>query len=102
MMGSAYETEKDRRRAPQKTDTLLGFLIYMKKEVLEQREELQILYEDIQKGVVKDYIPVLRHSKPKRSRFEDFPSDMGSHYIIDSTDESDSDEYDRQRKRHRS
>jgi hypothetical protein len=84
LFGTFYDQQNSKKK--QRTtpiSSILGFVISMKKEVLEQREYLKILHEEMERGehpnAIPDLTPALKKSL-KRS--------LDFHYISDSSEEN--------------
>lgn len=93
MLGTDYDNSSKISRKGKKShkkkriSTILGFIITIRKDVLEQREALQIIWEDIEKGVYSNVLPGSVAIKRKR---EDEPK----HYFFTalSTDDEEDEE----------
>lgn len=85
LLGTFYDQQNSKKKKSKRStpiSSILGFVISMKKEVLEQREYLKILHEEMEKGEHPNAIPDLPPASPKSlKRSRDF------HYISDSSEE---------------
>jgi hypothetical protein len=96
MLGTDYESSRQqgsRKGKPplkrKRISTILGFIITLRKEVLEQREELQIIWEDIEKGVYKNVIPGSPAKKRKRDEQKEEPKPKDYFFTALSTDDEE-------------
>lgn len=77
LLGTFHDQRKSKNKKKSSIASILGFVISMKKEVLEQREFLRILHEEMERGEHPNAIPDLGSPRKnlKRSRDILFVSD---------------------------
>jgi hypothetical protein len=84
LLGTFYDEQNSKKKKSKREtqiSSILGFVISMKKEVLEQREYLKILYEEMERGEHPNAIPDLPHASKSLKRSRDV------HYISDTSEE---------------
>jgi hypothetical protein len=90
MLGFGFEEQnagqKARKRKIDKLSSILGFVINIKREVMEQRELLEILWEEVQSGRVNPFGKVLPRKRSLTLSVEDRDEVV---YTADSTDDEE-------------
>lgn len=86
LLGTFYDQKNSKKKKYKKSApiaSILGFVIAMKKEVLEQREFLKILHEEMSRGEHPDALPDLSNVKSRKG----FKRSREVLFVSDSSDE---------------
>lgn len=88
MMGSAHDDKNKKRSKKQRNNkitSILGFIISIKKEVMDQRECQEILWEEIERGEHPEAVPDVL---PKVDQTRKRPAAQDYLFVAESSDEA--------------